>query len=46
LIDDPVLRLKLGSQGRKQVEALDWRLFAEKVEAIYTSVVQETKYAG
>ena len=45
LIDDPVLRLKLGSQGRKRVEALDWRLFAEKVEAIYTSVIQETKYA-
>jgi glycosyltransferase involved in cell wall biosynthesis len=35
LIDDPVLRLKLGSQGRKRVEALDWRLFAEKVEAIH-----------
>lgn len=46
LIDDPVLCQRLGSQGRKRVEALDWRLFAEKVEHIYTSVAQGTNYAG
>ena len=40
LIDDPALCIKLGAQGRKRVAALDWRLFAKKMEHIYTSVAQ------
>lgn len=46
LIGDPTLCSKLGVQGRKQVEALAWPLFAEKVERIYTSVVQDAENDG
>ena len=40
LIDHPDLRLQLGHNARQKVESLDWSLFGQRVEQVYTSVVK------